>query len=320
MNQMGKERSGASCIFERFYTIFARSFLDLFMRLFIILFPLLFLNPEMNSYSFKEEQMVFTRVREAYANKEKVVVKTLAEHSISRDSLRIYLRAFKTEKKIELWAKNISDSSFIQIKEFSICEISGSIGPKRRIRDLQVPEGFYHISDLNPYSKYYLSMQINYPNASDSIRGVRGHLGNLIFIHGGCESSGCIAMTDDRIKELFVYCIEAYNSGQEKIDMTIFPAKLNDNVYSGLASRYSRNKDEISLWADLKKSYDLFEQTKVPPTVKFLPDGTHEVNKPITIRKQQGADSLIFRYKPRPLPARSSLVLPSEGLKRVQTN
>jgi len=223
--------------------------------------------------------MVYTRVREAYADKEKIVLKNLTGHSISRDSLRIYLRAFKTEKIIELWAKNTSDSVFVPIKEFPICELSGSLGPKRRYRDLQVPEGFYHISDLNPYSRYYLSMQINYPNASDSIRGVRGHLGNLIFIHGECLSSGCIAITNDKIKELFVYCIEAYNSGQEKIEMTIFPARLDDNIYSGLKSGYSKNKDKISLWADLKRSYDLFNQTKVPPTVKFLPNGTHEVNQ-----------------------------------------
>jgi murein L,D-transpeptidase YafK len=248
------------------------------MRFLIILFPLLFLDPGMNTPSFREEQMAFTRIREAYAGKEKTVIKTLAEHFISRDSLRIYLRAFKTEKKIELWAKNISDSHFKLVREFPICEISGDVGPKRRFRDLQVPEGFYHISDLNPFSKYYLSMQINYPNASDSIRGVRGHLGNYIFIHGECVSSGCLAITNERIKELFVWCIEAYNSGQEQIEITIYPARLTDPIYSGLRSRYSKFKDEISLWADLKKSYDLFEQSRVPPTVKFLPDGMHEVN------------------------------------------
>jgi len=222
--------------------------------------------------------MDFTRVREAYHVKGKIVEKTLAGHSISRDSLRIYLCAFKTEKKIELWAKNISDSVFVPIKEFSICELSGVVGPKRRYRDLQVPEGFYHISELNPYSRYYLSMEINYPNASDSIRGVRGHLGNEIFIHGSCLSSGCLAMTDDKIKELYVYCIEAYNSGQAEIGLTIFPARLNNANYSRLIAAYSKDKDKISLWADLKKSYDLFNKTKVEPTVKFLPDGTHEVD------------------------------------------
>jgi murein L,D-transpeptidase YafK len=222
--------------------------------------------------------MNFTRVREAYSHKEGAVIKTLAEHNISRDSLQIYLRAFKTEKKIELWAKNICDPSFTLVKEFPICEISGTVGPKRHSHDLQVPEGFYHISELNPYSRYYLSMRINYPNASDSIRGIHGHLGNLIYIHGKCESSGCISITDDKIQELFVYCIEAFNSGQKEINITIFPAQLNDSNYSRLTSENSRNKDKISLWADLKKSYDRFNQTKVPSTVKFLPDGTHEVN------------------------------------------
>ena len=232
----------------------------------------------MTSYSFREKQMNFTRVREAYTAKEKIVDKALAAHSISRNNLRIYLRAFKNEKKIELWAKNTSDSVFVMIKEFSICDLSGSDGPKRRYHDLQVPEGFYHIAKLNPYSRYYLSMEINYPNASDSIRGVHGHLGNEIFIHGSCLSSGCLPITDDKIKELFVFCIEAYNSGQEEIGLTIFPAQLNDAKYSGLISRYRKDKDKISLWTDLKKSYDLFDQTKVQPTVKFLPDGTHKVN------------------------------------------
>ena len=221
--------------------------------------------------------MNFTRVREAYSHKETAVIKTLDEHFISHDSLQIYLRAFKTERKIELWAKNTCDHAFTFIKEFPICEISGTVGPKRHSHDLQVPEGFYHINELNPYSKYYLSMRINYPNASDSIRGNRAHLGNLIYIHGNCESSGCIAITDERIKELFVYCIEAYNSGQKEIDITIFPAQLDDSNYSRLTAGYSKNKDKISLCADLKRSYDLFNQTKVQPAVKFLPDGTHEV-------------------------------------------
>ncbi len=247
------------------------------MRLLLLLFSLFFLSSGMTSDSFREKQMKYTRVKEAYAAKGKIVDKTLSGHSISRDSLRIYLRAFKTEKKIELWAKNISDSVFVQIREFPICELSGSVGPKRRYRDLQVPEGFYHISDLNPFSRYYLSMEINYPNASDSIMGVKGHLGNEIFIHGSCISSGCLAMTDDRIRELYVYCIEAYNSGQKEIGLTIFPAMLNDARYSGLIAGYSSNKDKISLWADLKKSYDLFNRTRVQPTVKFLSDGTHEV-------------------------------------------
>lgn len=248
------------------------------MKYLILIFFLFFLASGTPPGTYRESQLKYTRVREAFANKEKAVTKTLADHGISRDSLQIYLRAFKTEKKVEVWAKNTCDSAFTLVKEFPICEISGEIGPKRRLYDLQVPEGFYHINELNPYSKYYLSMKINYPNASDSIRGVKGRLGNLIYIHGGCESSGCISIADDKIKELFVYCIEAYNAGQKEINIAIYPARLDDKTYARLTTGYSKNKDKISLWADLKKSYDLFNQTKLTPKVRFLPDGTHEVN------------------------------------------
>ena len=248
------------------------------MRFLLILLSCFFFAAGDAPITFREKQLNYTRVREAYSSKEKVVVKNLNEHSISRDSLRIYLRAFKTEKKVEVWGKNVCDSTYTLIKEIPICEISGEIGPKRRSYDLQVPEGFYHINELNPYSKYYLSMRINYPNASDSIRGVRGHLGNLIYNHGGCESSGCISLNDATIKELFAYCIEAYNAGQEEVDITIYPARLEDKIYTKLTKENSRNKDKISLWADLKKSYDLFNLKKVPPTVKYNADGTHEIS------------------------------------------
>ena len=248
------------------------------MKILISLFFLLILSSGVTFNNFTKEPASYTRVRQAYSEKNKIIDKTLSEYCISRDSIRIYIRAFKTEKKLELWAKNDCDSVFVKIKEYNICELSGNIGPKRRSRDLQVPEGFYYISDLNPYSKYFLSMEINYPNASDSIRGVKGRLGNEIFIHGDCLSSGCLAMSDANIKELFIYCAEAYCRGQGKIGVTIFPARLTDEKYSQLVSKYSKDKDKISLWGDLKKDYDLFEQSKVPSTVMFLPDGTHSVN------------------------------------------
>ena len=248
------------------------------MKFITILFPLLFLAFEMVLPLNTMEIMNSTRVKEAYADKKKIVDKTIGEHGISGDELEIYLRAFKTEKIIELWAKNNSDSAFTFIKTFPICEISGNVGPKRRSRDLQVPEGFYQISSLNPYSKYYLSMQINYPNPSDSIRGVPGHLGNLIFIHGECVSSGCLAITNDKIKELVVYSLEAYKSGQEVIEIAIFPAKFDDSNYARLTTTYKNDKDKIALWADLKKSYDFFEKTKIPASVKFLKDGSHKID------------------------------------------
>ena len=103
-------------------------------------------------------------------------------YSIDIDKLRIYLRAFKDEKKIELWAKNFTDSKYKLIKVYKICRTSGDLGPKREQGDRQIPEGFYHINRFNPYSNFLLSLGLNYPNKSDRILGEKGNLGNDIFI------------------------------------------------------------------------------------------------------------------------------------------
>jgi hypothetical protein len=39
---------------------------------------------------------------------------------------------------------------------------------------------------------------------------------------------GCIPITDDKIKELYIYAVEAKNNGQVNIPVHIFPAKLTD--------------------------------------------------------------------------------------------
>jgi murein L,D-transpeptidase YafK len=226
----------------------------------------------------RAEQMTYARVRLAYAEKEHIVEQALADISVSMNSLRIYLRAFKSEKKLELWARNNTDLKFKLVKTFDICHVSGTMGPKRRYLDFQVPEGYYHIASLNPFSRFHLSLEVNYPNQSDKIRGEQGNLGNEIYIHGSCASMGCIAMTDDKIKEIYVYCVEALNSGQEEIALTIFPAHLNSTNYPVLISRYTDDLDKISLWSDLKTGYDSFNLTKSEPRVRFLGDGRHWVN------------------------------------------
>jgi len=81
---------------------------------------------------FKKDQLRYSRVREAYSEKEKNMLKLLNENSININELRIYLRAFKEEKKIELWAKNSFDKKYKLIKEYKICRISGDLGPKRK--------------------------------------------------------------------------------------------------------------------------------------------------------------------------------------------
>ena len=120
-----------------------------------------------HSQSFKATQKRYPRVRQAYAEKYNAIEMLLAEESLNSSGLRIYLRAFKTERKLEVWAKNSSDTIYKLLKQYDICNTSGNVGPKRRRGDLQIPEGFYHIDRFNPYSNFYLSLGLNYPNSSD---------------------------------------------------------------------------------------------------------------------------------------------------------
>ncbi|OHX68622.1 L,D-transpeptidase family protein [Flammeovirga pacifica] len=245
------------------------------LRTFSILF--LFLLFSFQNEDFKQEQLKYSRVRQAYKEKEESIKQLLSEKQINQNELRIYLRAFKQESELELWAKSQSDQQFSLLKTYEICASSGSIGPKREQGDLQVPEGFYHIDRFNPYSSYHLSLGINYPNRSDKILGVKDHLGGDIFIHGSCVTIGCLPITDEQIKELYLFCVEAKSNGQTVIPVSIFPTHLSESNFQ-LLKNENYTKDQLELWEDLKKGYQSFNENKKLPSIGFLNSGRHTIN------------------------------------------
>lgn len=229
--------------------------------------------------SFKESQKKYSRVQEAYKEKESTIIQLLKNKSLDVSKLEIYIRVFKDEDILELWGKNSSEVKFQLIKTYEICEKSGDIGPKRKQGDFQVPEGFYHIDRFNPLSNFYLSMGINYPNKSDRILGKKGNLGGDIFIHGNCVTIGCIPLTDNFIKELYIYCVEAKNNGQNNIPVTIFPAKLTDAKLKELSESIGNKESVLMLWKSLQKGYVYFNKTNTLPTINVLNNGEYEVSK-----------------------------------------
>lgn len=229
------------------------------------------------SDSFKLDQKRYSRVREAYAEKEQIILDLLKTKGIETKTLQIYLRAFKFGKKIELWAKNSSDDQYQLIKEYKVCSTCGKLGPKRQQGDMQIPEGFYFIDRFNPNSNYHLSLGLNYPNKSDQILGTKGKLGGDIFIHGSCVTIGCLPITDDHIKELYLFCIEAKNSGQSKIPVHIFPTIFSDRNMNVLKVKYAKDTDKLILWNSLEEAYHQFNETKQIPKIRFLNNGTHIV-------------------------------------------
>src|SRR5712691_1661125 len=89
------------------------------------------------------------------------------------------------------------------------------------VGDGQVPEGFYEVSALNPWSRFLLSLKVSYPNALD--RGF-GRTGGDIFIHGSCVTTGCIPIEDGPIQELYVIVADARARGA-RIEVHIFPGR-----------------------------------------------------------------------------------------------
>ncbi len=128
---------------------------------------------------------------------------------------------FKKDKRLEVWGEN--SEKWCLIISYPILAASGELGPKLKEGDKQVPEGIYKIIDMNPNSCYHLSMLINYPNSYDKQKAElqsRTELGDEICIHGKAVSSGCLAMGDLAIEDLFVIVNRV---GMENIKVIIAP-------------------------------------------------------------------------------------------------
>ena len=136
----------------------------------------------------------------------------------------VFLRAMKREGELELWARNGAGEAFVLVKRLRITAQSGGPGPKRREGDMQVPEGFYEVNRFNPRSNFHLSLGINYPNASDRVRGDPVAPGFDIFIHGGSVSIGCIALGDPGIEEVY---LAALDSRTRPVRVHLFPARMD---------------------------------------------------------------------------------------------
>lgn len=187
----------------------------------------------------------------------------------------IYLRAFKHDGVLELWA-GTRGGTLKHVTDFAVCSASGDLGPKRRSGDLQVPEGFYFVDRFNPRSNFHLSLGIDYPNASDRVRGDRKRLGGDIFIHGDCVTVGCLPLKDGPIEVLYLIAQAARDNGQQRIPVHIFPTRMNA---AGIALLQRKVKDPAlhAFWDELSPGYVLFEETRRPPSVVIRADGRYDV-------------------------------------------
>lgn len=183
-----------------------------------------------------------------------------SRQGISFDAaFQVFFRAFKMEKVLELWVSGTPGHPFRLLKSYEVCAASGVPGPKRCEGDRQVPEGVYHINRFNPKSHFYLSLGLDYPTVADLKFADPSNPGGDIFIHGGCTSTGCLAMTDDAMKEIYTVAGRAENRNQSKIQVHIFPAKMTDENLKRLVAG---QPEWAAFWEGLRVAYDFFEKAR----------------------------------------------------------
>ncbi len=209
------------------------------------------------------------RVAAARQSKAQVLTELFASAGMSYPPEELYLRAFKHERELEVWA-GARGKPLTKVKTYPFCAASGELGPKRREGDLQVPEGFYTIDLFNPRSTYHLSMRVSYPNESDRILG-RRPLGGAIMVHGNCVSIGCIAIEDDPIEELYVLTLDARAKMGREVPIHIFPRRLDAAGLEELARLPHATEPLVAFWRGLEPGWRLFEETRRPPRVSVDP-------------------------------------------------
>jgi murein L,D-transpeptidase YafK len=105
------------------------------------------------------------------------------------------------------------------IKTYRVALGHNPIGAKEEEGDMKTPEGIYRIDQRKADSAYHLALHISYPSTSDTFRAVKRGVssGGDIEIHGlptghsaiGAAhrlsdwTTGCIAVTDEEIEELW---------------------------------------------------------------------------------------------------------------------
>ncbi|PZR82969.1 MAG: hypothetical protein DI537_35630 [Stutzerimonas stutzeri] len=170
----------------------------------------------------------------------------------------ILVRIFKKESELEVWKRDRS-GQYALLKTYPMCRWSGQLGPKKREGDRQAPEGFYAVTAdlMNPRSQFHLSFNLGYPNSLEKSQGATG---SALMVHGACTSSGCFAMTDEGVTEIYGLAREAFAGGQRSFQVQALPFRMTpENM-----ARH-RNNAHFAFWQNLKEGSDHFEATKQPP-------------------------------------------------------
>ena len=269
---------------------------------FVFLFSFFAADAQMD-VPFIDFQRTLPRPGDALKRKEDTLQRQFKTKGLDWPARHIYVRSFKYDSQLEVWVKNDRKEQYKLFKTYRVCALAGSLGPKRMQGDYQVPEGFYYINEFNARSNYYLSLGLNYPNASDKILSDLAQPGGDIYIHGSCVTVGCIPITDQQIDELYILAAHAKNAGQDFIPVHIFPIRYNSKKSVDYLSQLTKTDAGLKIFSErLESVYDHFEITRQLPVIMTNNKGDYvfdNLSKKVIVVpvKRQKRDPVQHRYK-----------------------
>ena len=190
----------------------------------------------------------------------------------------LLLRVFKDERVLEMWAVASPGGPFVHVGDRPVCASSGGPGPKARTGDGQVPEGLYRVTTLNPWSRFHLSLRLDYPNAADRARnpGVPvSALGGEIFVHGDCVTIGCVPIGDEAIEEVYLAALETRGRGGE-VSVLVLPTRPGGERWAALVKDASSGN--APLWRSLAVVSERLDESHRLPRVRAGSDGTYRLD------------------------------------------
>lgn len=227
--------------------------------------------------SFLASQLAHPRVAAARDSADEALRALFDDRDVTYPAPEIFLRVFKHERIMELWARDDADSGFTLIREYPVCALPGQLGPKHQLGDFQVPEGFYFIDDFNPRSSHHLSLRVSYPNLADRMRGEVVELGGDIYVHGGCQTVGCVPIENDNIEEVYWLAAQAIDAGQRVIPIHIFPSRMDEASMRWLEQTFRPDPELLAFWRNLAEGYAYFQDTRRVPWITVARDGRYAV-------------------------------------------
>ena len=174
----------------------------------------------------------------------------------------VMIRIFKAESELELWMQK--DGRFELFATYPICFWSGRLGPKLREGDKQAPEGLYSVgARRSSTGKGRLAALVRHRLSQRASTAPCARTGSYILVHGGCTSTGCFAMTNPVMDEIYALSEQALQPGPGAHPGARLPLP-HDRGQPGGARR---QRVAAVLAATSSEAYDAFERTRVPPAV-----------------------------------------------------